>query len=102
MKDVKIEEEFCRHPCKRLMYNLELMQEEQADYDVNWIDLKFAEMVVVKNEISNYDAFRLIVEVSILPCKLYEISGYYMKMDCHPYVFLANIYTCALANLLFK
>ena len=75
MKDVKIEEEFCRHPCKKLMYNLELMQEEQADYDVNWIDLKFADLVVVKNEISNYDAFRLIVEVCILPCKLYEISG---------------------------
>ena len=65
MKNVKIEEEFCRQPCKKLMYNVELMEEKHAAYDVNWIEFKFADIVAVKNEISNYDALRLIVEVCI-------------------------------------
>ena len=64
MKNVKIEEEFCRQPCKKLIYNVELMQEKYG-YDVNWIEIKFADIVAVKNEISNYDALRLIVEVCI-------------------------------------
>ena len=62
-KSSKFESDLCLPPCQQLIYTVEIVRIEKASYDINWLCIKFDEVIDIETEINGYDSFRLIIEV---------------------------------------
>ena len=59
--DIDFESE-CNLPCDQMLFHVQKIGYEIADFEWNWIDIMFDEEVTILEEKSNYTGFDLIVD----------------------------------------